>query len=106
MFPSGKFSIDPRTHLVRRHHVSSDLIRKAIRRAALAAGLPKRVTTHTLRHSFATDLLETGYDIRTIQQLLGHAKLDTTMIYTHVAKKNALGVCSPLDRDKKSIYGK
>jgi len=98
VFPSGQLSVDPRTNLVRRHHLSGDNVRKGIRKAAISARIPKRVTTHTLRHSFAIHLLEDGYDIRTIQQLLGHADLNTTMIYTHVARKNALGVQSPLDR--------
>jgi integron integrase len=97
VFPSHKLSMDPRNNLIRRHHISGDNLRKGIRKAAIAAGLSKRVTVHTLRHSFATHLLEEGYDIRTIQQLLGHVDLKTTMIYTHVAKKNVLGVRSPLD---------
>ena len=72
-------------------------LQKAIKVGAEKAGLPKRVTVHTLRHSFATHLLEKGYDIRTIQELLGHSHVQTTMIYTHLAKKNVLGVRSPLD---------
>ncbi|KJS33773.1 MAG: hypothetical protein VR64_00360 [Desulfatitalea sp. BRH_c12] len=98
VFPSDRFSVDPRTNLIRRHHVSPDLIQRTIKKAAEAARIPKRVSTHTLRHSFATHLLEDGYDIRTIQMLLGHSDLQTTMIYTHVAQKNALGVRSPLDK--------
>ncbi|MEW6585488.1 MAG: integron integrase [Nitrospirota bacterium] len=98
VFPSSRLSIDPRTQLVRRHHVSPEVIQRAIKNATSAAGLSKRVSTHTLRHSFATHLLECGYDIRTIQQLSGHVDLKTTMIYTHVARKNVLGVRSPLDR--------
>jgi integron integrase len=99
VFPSEKVSLDPRANVVRRHHASADMLRKAMRRAVLAAGLDKRATTHTLRHSFATHLLESGTDIRTIQQLLGHVDLETTMIYTHVATKNVLGVRSPLDKN-------
>jgi integron integrase len=98
VFPSDRLSVDPRTNSIRRHHVSPDLIQRAIKKAAEIAKIPKRVSTHTLRHSFATHLLEDGYDIRTIQMLLGHSDLQTTMIYTHVAKKNALGVRSPLDK--------
>ena len=98
VFPSDRLSTDPRTNLVRRHHLSRDYIQKAIRRGAKKAKLSKKIGTHVLRHSFATHLLEDGYDIRTIQQLLGHADLQTTMIYTHVAKKNMLGVRSPLDK--------
>ena len=97
VFPSARLSQDPRSGVVRRHHMSGDVLRKGIRNAAKTVGLAKRVTAHTLRHSFATHLLENGTDIRTIQQLLGHADLNTTMIYTHVARKNALGVRSPLD---------
>ncbi len=83
---------------MRRHHASGSPLQKAIKKAAISAGLNKRVTVHTLRHSFATHLLEHGYDIRTIQQLLGHSNLQTTMIYTHVARQNRLGVRCPLDR--------
>jgi site-specific recombinase XerD len=83
--------------VVRRHHESENPIQKRIKKAAREASIPKKVTAHTLRHSFATHLLETGHDIRTIQDLLGHADVKTTMIYTHVAKKNFLGVTSPLD---------
>ena len=83
---------------MRRHHLSRDFVQKHISGGAKKAALLKKVGSHTLRHSFATHLLEDGYDIRTIQQLLGHADLKTTMIYTHVARKNMLGVRSPLDK--------
>ncbi|MEA3280169.1 MAG: integron integrase, partial [Thermodesulfobacteriota bacterium] len=97
VFPSKSLSVDPRTRLVRRHHVHPNTLQKQIKKAAASARLTKRVTVHTLRHSFATHLLEKGYDIRTIQELLGHSNVQTTMIYTHVANKNKLGVKSPLD---------
>jgi integron integrase len=98
VFPSRSLSVDPRTNLVRRHHVHPVLLQKAFKAAVGKAGITKQASVHTLRHSFATHLLEAGYDIRTIQQLLGHRNLQTTMIYTHVASKNALGVRSPLDK--------
>jgi len=97
VFPSRSLSVDPRSRLVRRHHVHYNTLQKYIKHAAEAAGIPKKVSVHTLRHSFATHLLEKGYDIRTIQELLGHVSVQTTMIYTHVASKNKLGVKSPLD---------
>jgi integron integrase len=97
VFPSKTLSVDPRTRQIRRHHIHPTYLQKQIKRAALAAGLTKRITVHTFRHSFATHLLEKGYDIRTIQELLGHASIQTTMIYTHVAGKNKLGVKSPMD---------
>jgi integron integrase len=97
LLPSGKLSEDPRTGIVRRHHIHHSSIRKQLKKAALQAGIVKKVSTHTLRHSFATHLLEAGYDIRTIQELLGHANLKTTMIYTHVAAASRMGVKSPLD---------
>ena len=97
IFPSYKNSIDPKTRIVRRHHVHHSNLQKAIKAAGKRAGIPKRVTVHTLRHSFATHMLENGYDIRTIQDLLGHTDLRTTMIYTHVVSKNRHGVKSPLD---------
>jgi len=97
LFPSKFISADPRTQKLRRHHIHSSLLQKQVSQAAARAGIPKKVSVHTLRHSFATHLLEKGYDIRTIQELLGHVSVQTTMIYTHVARRNALGVRSPLD---------
>jgi len=97
VFPSRTLSIDPRTKKIRRHHLHHNTLQRSIRKASQLAGIPKKVSVHTLRHSFATHLLEKGYDIRTIQDLLGHSSVQTTMIYTHVASKNILGVKSPLD---------
>lgn len=97
LFPSRELSVDPRTRKVRRHHIHNNTLQRQIKKAVQKAGLPKQVSVHTLRHSFATHLLEKGYDIRTIQDLLGHASVQTTMIYTHVAQVNRLGVRSPLD---------
>lgn len=98
LFPSATLSIDPRTGIQRRHHVLTGSFRKAITRAANKAQITKRVTPHALRHSFATHLLEAGTDIRTVQDLLGHAKLETTQIYLHVMKKPGIGIESPLDK--------
>ena len=97
LFPSGKLSVDPRSGKVRRHHLHESSLQKAIKRAAVACAVRKPMSTHTLRHSFATHLLEAGYDIRTVQELLGHADVSTTMIYTHVLNRGGRGVVSPLD---------
>lgn len=97
MFPSRETSVDPVSGVRRRHHAVDTTFQRVIRAAAGAAGLNKRVTPHTLRHSFATHLLEDGVDIRTVQDLLGHASVETTQIYTHVMQRPGLGVRSPLD---------
>lgn len=98
VFPSARLSVDPRSGVTRRHHLDEKGLQRAIKQAAVDAGLTKNVTPHTLRHSFATHLLQAGYDIRTVQELLGHKDVQTTMIYTHVLNKGGMGVMSPLDR--------
>ncbi|MEN8142880.1 MAG: integron integrase [Thermodesulfobacteriota bacterium] len=97
VFPSEKHSVDPRSGKLRRHHVNSSNVRRSFKGALRKAAIAKHASVHTLRHSFATHLLEDGYDIRTIQDLLGHKDVKTTQIYTHVAGKNITGVRSPLD---------
>jgi integron integrase len=97
VFASKNIAEDPRTGIQRRHHVYEQSIQRAVRQATRDAGINKKVSPHTLRHSFATHLLESGYDIRTIQELLGHKHVETTMIYTHVLKQGGQGVQSPLD---------
>lgn len=98
VFAASSLSVDPISGEIRRHHIDESVIQKLVRRAAQQAQIPKPVSPHTLRHCFATHLLESGADIRTVQELLGHSDLSTTMIYTHVLNRGGVGTISPLDR--------
>jgi integrase len=99
VFPAERFSHDPRSGIIRRHHLHESGLHRAIKQAVRAAGVEKRVGCHTFRQSFATHMLQNGYEIRTVQELLGHQDVKTTMIYTHVLNRGGRGVCSPLARD-------
>lgn len=98
LFPSSKIGKDPRSGTLRRHHLHATALGRQIRQAVKSAGIKKPAKSHSFRHSFATHLLESGYDLRTIQELLGHSDISTTEIYTHVVNRGGKGVVSPSDR--------
>lgn len=97
VFAARKYSADPHSQVERRHHIDEKQVQRYVKKAALLAGIAKPTSPHTLRHSFATHILQAGYDIRTVQELLGHGDVATKMIYTHVLNKGGKGVIGPLD---------